>query len=159
MLNKLLFVAAMGVVLSACGHIDEYEAQVHDWDPVYCYKSLAATSCYQAPKDRDKLRLVNYFGPHPSRYDVPEMPERRAPVAPEMINYWVKDAEPLPRPAPHGDLADRPWLTPEGRAQQQAASELMALHSDETGTLAFLRLIEDTRAQALVLPAPDLEVR
>ncbi len=42
---------------------------------------------------------MNYFGPHPSRYDPPDPPEVPDLEAPEEIDYWVKDPEPVPKPA------------------------------------------------------------
>ena len=115
MLRKLGIALIFAVSLSACGYVDEYERQVHDWEPTYCYKSLGAVQCYREPKYSDRLRLVNYYGPHPSRYDAPEPMKEPNFKAPEMVNYWVKDPEPVPRPMAKGDLADRPWLTADGQ--------------------------------------------
>jgi len=168
MLRKLGIALVFAVSLSACGHVDEYERHVADMEPVYCYKSLAATACYKEPKHSDSLRLVNYFGPHPSRYDAPEpLPEPNF-KAPEMVNYWVKDPEPIPRPMPKGDLADRPWLTADGRAAQQSLEEMTALRSSDVGTHALLRRISlgasavqdgpDGAGEKATLPSPDLKV-
>ena len=66
-LRKVIFAATLVAGLSACGAVDKYESQVSDWEPVYCYQSLAAVQCYRQPKYSDQLRLVNYYGPHPSR--------------------------------------------------------------------------------------------
>jgi len=96
---KRLGPLAVTALLAACGYVSEYEAQVYDWEPLYCYKSLGAVQCYNEPKHSDARRLVNYFGPHPSRYDEPEVPELSEPTAPEDIDYWVKDPEPVPTPA------------------------------------------------------------
>lgn len=165
MLKKVCFTVAFVIALGACSHVDEYERHVSDWEPVYCYKSLAAIQCHREPKHADNLRLVNYYGPHPSRYDAPE--PRPAPnfSAPEMINYWVKDAEPIPRAMPHGDLTDRPWLTAEGKAEQQSLEEMTSLQTLDVGTNALLRRIstaEPASASApvkIALPAPDVEVK
>ena len=160
-LRKVIFAATLVAGLSACGAVDKYESQVSDWEPVYCYQSLAAVQCYRQPKYSDQLRLVNYYGPHPGRYDAPPpLPEPNF-KAPEMINYWVKDAEPIPRPMAKGDLADRPWLTEEGRAEQQALQMRSTLQSSDTGTNALLRRIaigSDTPAEKAVLPQPALAV-
>lgn len=158
MYKKILFTAAMAATLGACGYVDKYESQVSEWEPVYCYKSLAATQCYREPKHSDALRLVNYYGPHPSRYDMPEPRPEPTLKAPAAIDYWVKDAEPIPRPMPHGDLADRPWLTAEGRAESQTLQETTALQASESGTRAFLRRIDENAAKPVsapeTLPAP-----
>ncbi len=159
MWKKIGATVVFGLVLSACGHVDEYEKHVHDWEPVYCYKSLAATACYREPKHADNRRLVNYFGPHPSRYDAPEAPEPVQLKAPAPVNYWVKDPEPLPRPMPKGDLADRPWLTEEGRTAALDRQDMTKLERSEAGTRALLRRIADVGANPLDLPEPDLSVR
>ena len=162
MLKKLCFMVAFVVSLSACSYVDEYERQVSDFEPVYCYKSLAAAQCYREPKHSDKLRLVNYYGPHPSRYDVPEKTPKVDLKAPEMVNYWVKDAEPVPRAMPKGDLNDRPWLTAEGKVEQQFLEELNTLQASEVGTNALLRRISTSPSPApatIKLPAPDIEVK
>lgn len=161
MLRKICFTAVFAAALSACGYVDEYERQVSDWEPVYCYKSLAATSCYREPKASDSLRLVNYYGPHPSRYDAPAPLAEPNFKAPEMVNYWVKDPEPVPRPLAKGDLADRPWLSAEGRAEQQSLEEMTALRRSDVGTHALLRRISLGAAETpakLTLPGPDTAV-
>lgn len=171
MLRKMLFAAAFVAGLSACTQMDKYESQVTDWEPVYCYKSLAAVQCYREPKVSDKLRLVNYYGPSPSRYDAPETPPSVELKAPEMVNYWVKDAEPVPQPMPHGDLADRPWLTQQGRDEQRATQAMSTLKVSDTGTLALLRRIAYSAPAAgpdnaagetpvkLELPLPDGDIK
>lgn len=169
MLKKLCFAAAFTAALGACSYVDEYERQVSDWEPTYCYKSLSDVQCYREPKQSDALRLVNYYGPHPSRYEAPEKAPAPAPKAPEMVNYWVKDPEPVPRAAPSGDLGDRPWLTAEGQAEQaaleaahKAKKEDAALMADSAGTRALLRRIADGAAglsAPVDLPAPDADVK
>jgi hypothetical protein len=45
------------------------------------------------------------------RYEKPvavPIPKR---IAPDMVNYWVKDPEPVPTAMAKGDASDRPWLT------------------------------------------------
>lgn len=145
--RKIIFGATLTVGLAACGHVDEYERRVYDHEPVYCYKSLAGTSCYREPKHSDERRLVNYFGPHPSRYEKPEPAPAPVLQAPEMVNYWVKDPEPIPRPAATGDLTDRPWLTEEGRADAEATRALIERQGSVQGTRAFLRHLSDNAAR------------
>ncbi|NQV98699.1 MAG: hypothetical protein HQ483_03285 [Rhodospirillales bacterium] len=107
-----IFVAGLGILsLAACAQKSAYEAAVEDLEPRYCYQSLAGVTCYETPYHRDEKRLVNYFGPAPKRYDKPAVPPKPVYDAPEAVNYWVKDPEPIPTPAATGDLADRPWLT------------------------------------------------
>lgn len=141
--KKMIFGTVVLGTLAACGHVDEYERQVYDREPVYCYKSLAGTQCYREPKHSDERRLVNYFGPHPSRYEKPEVAPAPALQAPEMVNYWVKDPEPVPRPMAKGNLADRPWLTEEGRADSANRQEVNTLKATDTGTLALLRRLSE----------------
>jgi len=83
------------LTLSACGYVDDYEKQVYDEEPTYCYQSLGEIKCFREPFHRDSKRLVNYYGPHPSRYDAPEEPEKAPLKAPARITRWVKDPEPV----------------------------------------------------------------
>ncbi len=87
-------------ILASCGYVSQYERQVYDWEPVYCYKSLAAMQCFKEPRFADERRLVNYYGPDPGRYDRPDDPDVPELQAPREIDYWVKDAEPVPEAAP-----------------------------------------------------------
>jgi hypothetical protein len=41
--------------------------------------------------------LVNYFGPHPSRYERLKPPPRLSPPPP--VDFYVRDAESVPSPA------------------------------------------------------------
>tara|TARA_R110001599_G_scaffold122268_1_gene294033 strand:- start:248 stop:802 length:555 start_codon:yes stop_codon:yes gene_type:complete len=154
MLKKLCAVGVFSGVLTGCGYVDEYERQVHAWEPVYCYQSLGAAECYRTPKHADARRLVSYYGPHPSRYEAPPALTLPTPKAPVMVNYWVKDPEPTPRPAPRanasGDYADRPWLTESGRAETEALEVKTALETSATGTRALLRRIADGAAGSTV---------
>lgn len=153
-LSRGLALVAAAVTLTACGYVDGYEAQVHDMEPVYCYRTIGAPECHSAPSYADRRQLVNYFGPHPSRYDAPPVVVLPEPKAPEMVNYWVKDPEPLPRAAPAGDVADRPWLTADGRARQEALSQRIELENSAIGTQALLRRIAGAAAKPNA-PAPD----
>lgn len=147
LIRTIIFSAALIGTLAACGHVDEYERHVYDHEPVYCYKSLAGTQCYREPKHSDARRLVNYFGPHPSRYEKPEPVPVPTYKAPEMVNYWVKDPEPVPRPMAVGNLSDRPWLTEEGKAEAIATQAFKKREASAQGVRAFLRRIDDGAAQ------------
>ncbi|MDP6173478.1 MAG: hypothetical protein QGF09_04850 [Rhodospirillales bacterium] len=91
-------ILATAAVLSGCSYVDSYEEAVHDREPIYCYQSLAAVECYRTPDHTDEKRLVNYFGPHPSRHERQETEEPKL-KAPPPISKWVKDTEPVPRAA------------------------------------------------------------
>lgn len=92
-----LISAAFVAFIGGCGFVDKYEEAVNDFEPLYCYQSLAGVECFREPHHKDALRLVNYFGPHPSRYDTPEPPELEL-FAPKSVKLWVKDPEPVPEP-------------------------------------------------------------
>lgn len=91
-------ILAVAAVLSGCSYVDSYEQAVHDREPLYCYQSLAAVECYRTPDQTDERRLVNYFGPHPSRHErrVVEKPKL---FAPPPVAKWIKDEEPVPQAA------------------------------------------------------------
>ncbi len=91
---KLLALGAV-LALAGCG----YEQQAVIQPPIYCYQSLAAVTCLDEPYARDDKRLVNYIGPHPSHYPAPVPPPPTELKAPAPIDYWVKDTEPVPKPA------------------------------------------------------------
>jgi hypothetical protein len=98
-MHKAFKTTALVLFLGGCGYVDAYEEAVYDHEPVYCYQSLAAVQCFKEPQHTDRQRLVNYYGPHPSRADepdAPEVPELQAPT--EEIEKWVKDPEPVPQP-------------------------------------------------------------
>jgi hypothetical protein len=108
MLKRLLGLAVIlsaTTLLAACSNMTLYEQQVEDFEPVYCYKSIGSVQCYKEPKHSDSRRLVNFYGPAPRTYDKPDAPEYAAPKAPKMIDYWVKDPEPIPQAAPPKDTA------------------------------------------------------
>ncbi len=128
----------LAVFLGACGYVSEYEKAVYEWEPTYCYKSIGTVACYKEPYHRDERRLVNYFGPDPSRYDKPDAPEATPFDPPEMVNYWVKDAEPIPRPAPSGNVANLPWLDPAVARADAGKREFARLAADPKGIKALL---------------------
>ncbi len=132
-----LFALAAAAVVAACGNVDRYEEGVYKYDPTYCYQSLGKVQCYKEPNHRDQYRLVNYYGPHPSRYDAPEEgPVGLTSKAPPPINFWVKDPEPVPRPLAKGDISDRPWLASDYQPPETQHASPAALN-------AFLRQAED----------------
>ncbi len=92
------FVPAL-VLLSAlggCGYVDGYEAGVYDYEPIYCYRTLAETVCHREPVHRDSRRMVNYYGAHPSRYDAPAEEAVAEPQPPAPVDRYVIAPEPLP---------------------------------------------------------------
>ena len=132
---------SLGVLafVGACGYVDAYEEAVHDWEPTYCYKSIGGVECFREPYHRDERRLVNYFGPHPSRFDKPEPAEPAPHSAPKMINYWVKDPEPVPRPAPTGKVSELPWLDPALMREEADKREFARVEANPEGTHALLK--------------------
>jgi len=87
-------------ILSACGYVDKYEEAVYEMEPQYCYQQLGSVQCYREPVHRDAARLVNYYGPHPSRYDMPSPPDRLEPTAPSPVAFYVMDDDLIPDDAP-----------------------------------------------------------
>jgi len=163
-MNKLIIPAIAALLVGACAQKSAYEMAVEDCEPVYCYKSIGGVACYEEPYHRDERRMVNYFGPAPIRYDRPDEPNPQKLFAPEPVDFWVKDPEPVPEPAPKGDLADRPWLltqtsvtvqSPEQPPRPEAAPEA----DPSTAFQSFLdRLLRDQPAPAPVeerATAPD----
>jgi len=59
-----------------------YERAVYDAEPVYCYQSLGAVDCHRTPHRRDDARLVNYYGPAPSRTAPPKLAKSAKPQPP-----------------------------------------------------------------------------
>ena len=121
MMKKTLALLALPVILSTCGYVSKYEEGVYDYEPVYCYQSIGAVQCFDAPRFRDQKRLVNYYGPAPERYDRPDSPPEPNLMAPPAVNFFVRDPEPVPRPSPTAaGSVDLPWLNP--KAPTKAAS-------------------------------------
>ncbi|MFO1129529.1 MAG: hypothetical protein U1E66_13980 [Rhodospirillales bacterium] len=100
----------LGVVLLLTGGCTSYESayerEVTDYEPVYCYQSLAAVTCHREPDHRDSRRLVNYYGPAPSKYEAPEQAEAARPAAPPKGGKAVRDAEPQVAAAEPADDKD-----------------------------------------------------
>ncbi len=143
-LTPLSLGLALGLTLTACGgYVDKYEEGVAEYEPTYCYAALGGgIECFREPNHADERRLVNYFGDHPSRFDRPEAPEAVNPVAPPMVKTWVKDPEPVVRPMPKGDVADRPWLGP-------GYAEPVAHRASPQATRAFLRQAHEHLGQSI----------
>ena len=103
-MRDTLVLTAVAALVGACGYVSAYEEAVYDVEPVYCYQSIgqsvSGVECYKTPKHRDERRLVNYYGPHPSRYDRPEPPPPPTLSAPPSVDFFVRDPEPIPEPAP-----------------------------------------------------------
>jgi len=125
MLMKTAALAAT-FVLAACGYESEYERQVYDYNPVYCYQSIGSVQCYKEPKHSDERRLVNYYGPAPSRYDAPDTPETPELQAPAEIDHWVKDPEPVVGTAPAAQPASHNAPAPGPQAKAPAAQPVAA---------------------------------
>ena len=142
----LVSLAAAAAVLAGCGYVSDYEAGVYDEEPVYCYQSLGGVSCFDEPHHRDQRRMVNYYGPSPQRYTPPDPPPAARLDPPPAVNYFVRDAEPVPRPRPHGNVGDRPWLMPAPEAETRVGAEPPDAGSGVT--------VEDQAAPAEDPPAP-----
>lgn len=77
-----LFFACLG----GCTSFEsEYERGVYDYEPIYCYQSLGSVDCHRQPHHRDAARIVNYYGPAPSKYDAPEPAEVSPPQPPPKV--------------------------------------------------------------------------
>ncbi len=116
-MRKIIALAGFAaIMLSGCGgYVSKYEEHVHDMEPVYCYRTIGGITCHGQPDHTREARLVNYFGPAPSRYEKPApLPEPEL-YAPQDVGYYVMDPEPVPEPASTGQTV-LPWS-----AQQQAA--------------------------------------
>jgi hypothetical protein len=70
---NLALPALVFACLGGCTSFEsEYERGVYDYEPIYCYQTLGGIDCHRQPHHRDAGRLVNYYGPAPSKYDAPE---------------------------------------------------------------------------------------
>jgi hypothetical protein len=107
---------ALSVVLilaSACtSYESEYEKSVYDHEPVYCYQTLGGVDCHRTPHHRDGLRLVNYYGPAPSKYAAPDQMEIRDTAAPPRVEAFDRDPEPDTRSARSVRSASAPEAEP-----------------------------------------------
>jgi hypothetical protein len=99
MLRTLTLIAATAL-MGACSYVDRYEAGVYHYEPTYCYQSIGAVRCYRTPNHRDEKRLVNYYGPHPTRFEKPPAAEKPVHNALPPVSFYVRDPEPVPAPVP-----------------------------------------------------------
>lgn len=153
-----LWVAGLAIIsLSACAQQSAYEAAVEDLEPRYCYKSLAGVTCYEKPYHRDEKRLVNFFGPAPHLYEKPAAAPAPRRDAPEAITYWVKDPEPIPTPAPRGDLADRPWLTKKAGVEAGPSASPESYRVRRNGASYIIKRLPKAQADDPVAPKGDTE--
>ena len=75
-LGRGAVLAVIALALTACaGDETAYERGVADFEPIYCYASLADAVCYRRPNFRDERRLINHYGPTPRSYDRPKPPK------------------------------------------------------------------------------------
>jgi hypothetical protein len=89
-------VCLIAALAAACGYESAYEEAVSDYEPIYCYQHLGGISCYRTPLFRDQRRIVNYYGPAPSRYDPPKPPPAPRLAAPPPVDRFHRDPEPVP---------------------------------------------------------------
>ncbi|MBL6957826.1 MAG: hypothetical protein ISR52_02510 [Rhodospirillales bacterium] len=156
-MQKALKPMAMLVLLGACGYVDKYEEAVYDMEPVYCYKSIGGVQCHDEPHFRDQRRMVNYFGPHPSRYDEPEAPPAPNLQAPPSIEYFVKDAEPIPQPKPPKlKPASTEPASPGLPSQKATTGDVDKAAADESSFFSSLRaaLFGEEGGDAAAKPVP-----
>jgi hypothetical protein len=172
MLKRIIALAAFSLALGACADKSAYERAVENYEPVYCYQNLGGIVCHEKPNFADERRIVNYFGPAPKRYERPAPPPEQKLFAPEMINYWVKDPEPLPKPMAKGELSDRPWIAGaanyDARANRVATERelivgtALAEDNDSPGNQAFLKKVSEKSGSPIrtitlskTAPAPE----
>lgn len=101
-LGRGTVLAAIAMALVACaGDETAYERGVADFEPIYCYASLADAACYRRPNFRDERRLINHYGPTPRSYDRPKPPKpaRLDPPPPERKATGKGEANRPPAPA------------------------------------------------------------
>jgi hypothetical protein len=110
-----------------------YERSVTDYEPVYCYQSLAGVTCHRQPNHRDARRLVNYYGPAPSKYEAPEGPEATEPAAPPEGGAVVRDAEPKVVAVSVGDRAKGAMTAPGGTTTKEGEATKVVYVREEGG--------------------------
>ena len=93
--QQISLLACSIVLLGSCTQYNPKQVSIIDVEkPIYCYQSLAGVECFKKPNDRDKLRIINYYGPRPSENHESKPKAAIKIKAPEKIDYWVKDPEP-----------------------------------------------------------------
>ena len=92
--------------LAGCTSFEsEYERGVYDYEPLYCYQTLGGVDCHRQPHHRDAARLVNYYGPAPSKYDAPEPPEASPPRPPPKVTAAYGPGAPNGAPSSASEVA------------------------------------------------------
>lgn len=131
MMIKTLAFLVLPAFLGACGYVSKYEQAVYDYEPVYCYQSLGAVQCFDTPRVRDEMRLVNYYGPAPERYDRPDPAPEPNLMAPPAVNFFVLDPEPIPSPSPNAaGPRDLPWLSAKAPAEAASVQPIFVIDAE-----------------------------
>ena len=92
--------------LAGCTSFEsEYEKGVYDYEPIYRYQTLGGVDCRRQPHYRDAARLVNYYGPAPSKYDAPEPPEASPPQPPPKVTAAYGPGAPNGAPSSASEVA------------------------------------------------------
>lgn len=114
----------LALAASGCTSYESaYERGVYDYEPIYCYRSLADIACSRTPNVRDERQLVNYYGPAPSKYDRPDPPpEAELQPPPELDTAAGGEGEPGSAGEDEGPAIDErppfddeePLIEPEG---------------------------------------------
>ncbi|MEK7246302.1 MAG: hypothetical protein AAB223_09820 [Pseudomonadota bacterium] len=107
-MRRLMTIMALAASAGASGCGLEPYVRGGEGDPrivkgeaaLYCYRALVGVDCYKTPNHRDERRLLAYTGPAPETYPKPAPPPEPQLYAPEMVPYYVKDAEPIPTSPP-----------------------------------------------------------
>lgn len=105
------FALAASLAASGCG-LEIYSADGKGEPPLYCYQALVGVDCYKTPNHRDERRLLAYTGPAPETYPKPSPQPEPQLYAPEMVPYYVKDAEPVPTSPPKARAVSREGVPP-----------------------------------------------
>lgn len=113
--------------LTGCGGYETaYERAVYAAEPVYCYRTVADPDCYRAADPTANRRLVNYYGPSPSRAKAPRPAEIRLDPPPpaetaaasgsggRLVAETMGERAQPPMPVPLAASADAPSLGGEG---------------------------------------------
>jgi hypothetical protein len=108
--------------LASCSSFEsEYEKGVYDYEPLYCYQTLGGVDCHRQPHHRDAARLVNYYGPAPSKYKPPKSPKESSLRAPPELKVTADDGVELRAAAdtaPNG--GEHPESTSEAAAEAKS---------------------------------------
>jgi hypothetical protein len=83
--HRGVLVVSANIALHALGACTSYESAyekgVYNYEPIYCYQTIGGVDCRREPDRRDAARLVNYYGPAPSKYD-PSRPPKESALRP-----------------------------------------------------------------------------